>query len=126
MKKIKISTFIFLMALAVFALTACTNRGSSSAQQSTGSTQQSTAGAGGAQDSTQNGESGGADMTGGADSQPGTNGSAGNTGGAAQESGAAMEETTSGGVIDGLIDDVDQGVRDMTGDNTRAADETTR
>ncbi len=91
MKKIKMSTFIFLMAIAVFALTACTNRGSSSTQQSSGSTQESSSTAGGAQDSTQSPESGG-----------------------------------TGGMIDGLIDDVDQGVRDMTGDDTRAADETSR
>ncbi len=120
MKKIRISAF-FLLTLLVLCLTACGDNsnsgtaGSSASQSgmsSTGTSAESSGTAGATGTSGTTGASNGSNASGGPGSGAANNG----TSGSVQES--------SKGVMDGLVDDVEQGVEDLTGESTsRASDE---
>ena len=107
MKKMKMSVLFLLALLSVFCLAACgsntngsTTGTSSSASQSSSST---------AQESTSGGSG---------------NAGTGSTGSSGTNASGAAKEESSSGVLDGLMEDVEQGVDDLTGDrDSRASDE---
>lgn len=113
MKKIRFAVCVMMLALAMFCMTGCGNKDNSGQ----GSSSQTTTSSSKESGST----SGGTDQTGGnTEGSSSENGTAGSTG----SSGA--NESGSGGVIEGLVDDVERGVDDLTGDDsstTAAADE---
>ena len=113
MKKIRISA-LFLLMLLVFSLTACgdnTNSGTSTESCASAGT------SGNAGTSGSSGTTGSSGVSNSSNASPGPGSSTTNgTSGSVQES--------SKGVIDGLVDDVEQGVEDLTGETTsRASDE---
>ena len=87
MKKIRLSVVVFLMAMTMVTLTACGDNSSSAQQTTTAQETQTTSGTSAA-------------------------GTAGTTSGT-----ATTAAESSCGVINGIIDDVEQGVNDMTGGN---------
>lgn len=114
MKKIRMSFCILLLTLTVFGLAGCSdknngNQGTTTSQssQTESSSGQSSSGSGASA------ESGGSGMS----------GESGGTGGSA---GAGSQEESSTGVIDGLMDDVEKGVDDLTGQTTSAASDESR
>ena len=123
MRKVRMSFCVLLIALTVFLVTGCTNRnntgnGTAGGTTGGGTTTESTSGAG--TNGAAAGESGGAGVNGG---NGGTTGGAGtmNSGGT---NGTGNGE--SGGVIDGIVNDVEKGVNDITGESTSAAADESR
>lgn len=125
MKKIRISFCILLLALTVAGLAGCSNN-KDKGQGSTGGSTTQTETSSGAQSGGASGESssgvtnstGGSGEAGSGKSGSGTNGSGTNG------SGGSAGEESSTGVIDGLMDDVERGVEDLTGETgSGAADE---
>lgn len=114
MKKIRIAVCAMMLALAMLCMTGCGDKNNSGQ----GSTAQTTTSA-----SSESGNTtGGMDQTGG--SMNGSESGSANSSGSGNSAGT--NESTSGGVIEGLVDDVERGVDDLTGDNshtTAAADE---
>ena len=117
MKKIRIAVCVMMLAAVMLCMTGCGDKNNSgqgsSAQTTTSASSESGSTTGGMDQTGQN--------TGG--SEGGSTGSAGSTG---SSDAAGTNESTSGGVIEGLVDDVERGVDDLTGDSnntTAAADE---
>lgn len=116
MKKIRVSCCAMLLVFAVLGMTGCVNQdkgngtgtGTSAGSPSSYEETSFEAGSSGAGK-----ETGGAGMSGG-------NGGTSSAGGKADSSGdgSRMEETTAGGVIDGLIHDVEKGVDEITGETS--------
>lgn len=105
MKKMKMSVLFLLALLSVSCLVACGGNQNDSTTGTSASSSQSSSSA--AQESTSGGSG-----TAGTSSSTGTN-----------ASGDAGEESSQG-VLDGLMDDVEQGVDDLTRDgDSRASDE---
>ncbi|MCI8660649.1 MAG: hypothetical protein HFG57_11695 [Lachnospiraceae bacterium] len=103
MKKMKISALLLLVLMTVCGVTACGNNNDTTSGSSTSQTNQTSSAA-----STESSGSTGI-------SESSANGSR-------ATSGSGEESST--GVIGGLIDDVEQGVEDLTGnDASRASDE---
>lgn len=127
MKKMKISVLFLLTLTAVLLLSACGNNKNNAGSQSSGAqTNQSSSAAptestGGAGISESSGSVSGAGNTGNSN---GT-GNTGNTGSAGTGASDKTDpEESSSGVLEGLMDDVEQGVEDLTGDDaSRASDE---
>lgn len=127
MKKTKISVLFLLTLTAVLLLSACGNNKNNAGSQSSGAqTNQSSSAAptestGGAGISESSGSVSGAGNTGNSN---GT-GNTGNTGSAGTGASDKTDpEESSSGVLEGLMDDVEQGVEDLTGDDaSRASDE---
>ncbi|MDO4268390.1 MAG: hypothetical protein Q4C73_07945 [Eubacteriales bacterium] len=113
MKKIRVSCCIMLLAFAMLCLAGCSSK-SDRSRETTGGSQTTEAQTSGGSDNGSDRETAGMDKeTGGAGMTGGNGGTS--TGGAAAEK--------DGGVIDGLIDDVEEGVEDVTG-KTKAAETT--
>ncbi len=114
MKKIRIAACVMMLALVMLCMTGCGDKNNSGQ----GSTAQTTTSASSESGST----TGGMDQTG----QNAGGSESGSTGSTGSSNAAGTNESTSGGVIEGLVDDVERGVDDLTGDSnntTAAADE---
>lgn len=109
MKKIRISFCILLLSLMVAGLAGCSNRDNANQGTTGGRTTQAETSAG----------------------QTGS-GAAGQSGGSGMESSGSSNSSGSGqnesstGVIDGLMDDVENGVNDLTGETSSAAADESR
>lgn len=114
MKKIRISFCILLLSLMVAGLAGCSNRDNANQGTTGGRTTQAETSAG------QTG-SGAAGQSGGSGMENGS-GSSGNGG---NSSGSGQDESSTG-VIDGLMDDVENGVNDLTGETSSAAADESR
>lgn len=114
MKRIRITCCMLFLVLAFSSLTGCGNRNDMNSNGTTAQTQS------GAETVPSSGETGGAGMTGGNGGTT-TNGGTEN-GGSPTGATRAGEET--GGVINGLMNDVERGVENITGET--AVTETTR
>ncbi len=117
MKKMKIPVLFLLALLSVFCLTACGNNkndsttGTSAPQTSQSSSSAASESSGGSNDTGSTGDSG-------------NNGSSAGTKNDGANAAYNENEESSSGVLDGLMDDVEQGVDDLTGDDgSRASDE---
>ena len=106
MKKVRVSCCAMLLVFAVLGMTGCVNQDKGSGNEtgtSTGSPSSYE------ETSFEAGSSGAERETGGAGMSGGNGGNA---------DGSRMEETTGGGVIDGLIHDVEKGVDEITGETS--------
>lgn len=123
MKRIRITCCALLFVLAVLSLAGCSNGNDMNSNGTTAATQPAggSTGSGGESAGFEGGETGGAGMMGGNGGTT-TNGGAGNGGAVNGATQAADDETA--GVIDGLINDVERGVEDLTGETQ--AKETTK
>lgn len=117
MKKIRMSFCILLLTLTVFGLAGCSDKNNgnqgtitSQSSQTESSSGQSSSGSGASEES----------------SGSGMSGESGGSGGAGGSAGAGSQEESSTGVIDGLMDDVEKGVDDLTGQTTSAASDESR
>lgn len=115
MKMIRMSILFLLVVLSLFCLTACGSNTDNSPTKA--STTQATSGS-----QAESGSTGMSESTGnGGSNASGNAGTTGSTGTKASGE-AGQEEST--GVFGGLMDDVEKGVDDLTGDDTsRASDE---
>ena len=113
MKKIRISFCTLLLMLAMISLVGCGSTNKSGGSQGTSQTESSSG------QGSSTGSEGGSETTTG-----GSRGGAGESGSGTSGTGGSMQEESSTGVIDGLMDDVEQGAEDLTGNgNSAAADE---
>lgn len=119
MKKMKMSALLMLTLLSLFCLTACgSNKNNAGTGTSAAQSSQATTGA----NTESTGNSSGV-TSGTANSTGGTSGSTSGTAGTSG-AGSSDREESSPGVIEGLMDDVEDGVEDLTGnDSSRASDE---
>lgn len=116
MKKVRVSCCAMLLVFAVLGMTGCVNQDKGSGNEtgtSTGSPSSYE------ETSFEAGSSGAERETGGAGMSEG-NGGTSMVGGkdGSNADGSRMEETTGGGVIDGLIHDVEKGVDEITGETS--------
>lgn len=114
MKKIRFYLCAVLLICSAAAITACgRNSGNDQSGQSSAA-QSSTSGSG-----AENSEKGGAGTAAGngdkGSAAGGEKGSTGSVAGSGKKGASAGEEST--GVLDGLVDDVEQGIHDMEGDS---------
>ena len=112
MKKIKMSLCILLLSLTVVGLAGCSNKNSTDQSKAGGQTTQAETTAGQTTGAGAEGQTGGAGMSGG--------------NGGTSTGGSTENEESSTGVIDGLMDDVENGVDDLTGETTSSAADESR
>ena len=128
MKKIRKSVWMLLFVLMIFSMTACgRNNTNQSGQGSSGAGQSSGVTSGAETAGTGNGMAGTGAATGTSGGTTGNTTGAGNNTGTGNQTGegntagngnTARPEESSTGVINGLIDDVERGVNDVTGTET--------
>ncbi len=116
MKKIRKSVWMLLFVLMIFSMTACGRNNTNNTGQGSDTSQSSGVPNGGEN------TGGGTGTTGAGGAAEGAGGTSGSTTGAAGGSSGAgstgRPEESSTGVINGLIDDVERGVNDVTGTET--------
>lgn len=121
MKKIRKSVWMLLFVLMIFSMTACGRNNTNNTGQGSGTSQSSGVTNGGENAGGGTGTTG-AGTTGAGGAAEGAGGTSGSTTGAAGSSSGAgstgRTEESSTGVINGLIDDVERGVNDVTGTET--------
>lgn len=117
MKKIRKSVWMLFFVLMMCSVAACGRSNTNNAGQGTTTGQTSGAGNGtGANDTGTNGTTGTTGTAGAGE----TAGTSGGVNGMENGNGAVTEESSTG-VINGLIDDVERGVNDLTGTETTGA-----